>query len=153
MAIRVSTSIACSPASVFTVCTDIERWTERIRDIIKVELLTEGPMSVGTRFRETRMMFGREATEEMEVTAFEPGQSYTLQAENCGAQYVTKTDFRTEGDGCRVTMEMHVRPITLLAKLMMPLGWLMSGMLKKCLEKDLNDLKHHLESPASPAAA
>jgi hypothetical protein len=43
-------------------------------------------------------------------------------------------------------MEMHSRPITFLAKLMSPLGKLMMGSMKKCIAKDMDDLRAAVES-------
>lgn len=43
--------------------------------IQRIEVLTPGPFAVGTRWRETRKMFGKEASETFTVTAIEPGKS------------------------------------------------------------------------------
>ena len=67
---------------VFSAATDIPRWPERIRGIEKVELLTDGPMALGTRFRQTRTFLNRQATEEMEVTAFDPPNAYAVGTKN-----------------------------------------------------------------------
>ena len=64
---EVSTVISASPERVFALFTDLAHAPDNIRAIKKLELLTPGPMCMGTRFRETRVMFGKEATEEMEV--------------------------------------------------------------------------------------
>ncbi len=39
-----------------------------------------------------------------------------------------------------------------MAKLMTPLGWLMSGMMKKCMAKDFEDIKAAAEAPATAEA-
>ena len=43
-----------------------------IPDITALEMLSEGPFGEGTRWRETRVMFKKEAVEEMWVTGFPP---------------------------------------------------------------------------------
>ena len=153
MGCKVSTVIAAEPSVVFEACADFAKAPERVEGILNCEVLTDGPIGQGTRFRETRIMFGKEASEEMEVTQFERGKSYTVEAESCGAHYTTKFDFQPENGATRVTMEWHARPVTLMAKLMQPLGWLMSGFLRKCIEKDLESIKSYLEAPGSPAVA
>ena len=57
------------PELVFAKASDFANAPSFIGAIKKVEILTPGPIQAGTRFKETRVMFKREATEEMEVTA------------------------------------------------------------------------------------
>jgi len=136
---------------VFEVLSDIDRAAERIQAIAKLEKLTAGPVGVGTRFRETRVLFKKEATEEMEFTRFEPGRSYTVEAESCGAHYVSTYDFKSSRSGTDVTLTFEARPVTFMAKLMTmsPLGLLMKGMVRKCFEKDLDDLKAFIEGTSA----
>ena len=138
--------IEAAPEAVFEVFADLDKFADRVSGIVRIERLTDGAVGVGTRFRETRMMFKREATEEMEFTAFEAGRSYTLGCESCGCDYATTFTFRPEGNGTLVEVDMQFRPITFFAKLMMPLGKLMSGPLKKCIDRDVEDLKAVVES-------
>lgn len=138
---------------VFEVFSDIPRADEMVDDIIRIEMLTDGPVGVGTRWRETRLMFKKEATEEMEVTAFDRGRSYTVGCQSCGCEYESTWRFESEGDATRVDFEMGYRPTTFLARVMSPLGRLMMPMMKKCLDKDFLALKTLSESGAVPGAA
>ena len=70
--IVVSVDIDVPIDRVFSIATDLQNAPERIGGITKLEVLTDGPFGLGTRWRETRVMFGREATEVMWVTAFDP---------------------------------------------------------------------------------
>ena len=139
--------------AVFDIFSDIPRADEMIDDIIKVEMLTDGPVGVGTRWRETRVMFKREATEEMWVTAYERGKSYTVGCESCGCAYESTWRFESEGDATQVEFEMGYRALTFFAKLMSPLGRLMMPMMKKCFEKDFQALKTLAESGGTPDPA
>jgi len=121
--------------------------------ITRVEMLTDGPVGEGTRFRETRSMFGKEATEEMDVTAFEPPHAYTLGADSHGTRYSTRVRFEETGGGTEVVMEMHATPRTLGAKLPSPLGLLTKGVMRRCMEQDLEDLKNACESEEGPGTA
>jgi len=56
---------------VFDAALDLHSAAENIGAITKMEVLTDGPIGLGTRFRETRVMFRKEATELMEITVFE----------------------------------------------------------------------------------
>jgi hypothetical protein len=149
--VAVTARIAAPVDEVFALATDLANAPGRIKGITKVELLTDGPVGVGTRFRETRVMFGRAASEVMEFAAFAPNRGYTLVAESCGACYVSTFRFEPDGPGTMVYVEFAAKPLTFFARLMKPLGWLMAGMLKKCLQQDLDDLRAAAESAPRPA--
>ncbi len=146
--------VSASPERVFAVCTDFANITANIPSIKKMEILTPGPVGKGTRFRETRVMFGKEATETMEIADFVPGRSVSISGFSCGTRFLTRFDFHSEGSGTRVEMKMEFTPETLFAKLMSPLGWLMAGSMKKVIEQDLDDVKAVAEGrKARPAKA
>lgn len=138
--------IAVPAAVAFGAMCDFANAPSRIPSIRRVEFLTEGPARVGTRFRETRVMFGREATETMEVTRFEPGRLYELTANSCGCLY--RSEIRVDPKGassCELTMTFQALPQTFFAKIM---GFLMKGMLKACeraMRKDMEDMGRSLE--------
>lgn len=66
--IRMSTTIQAPPERAFAAFADFPHAARSVSGIERIEMLTDGPVGAGTRFRETRIMFGREATEEMKVT-------------------------------------------------------------------------------------
>jgi len=130
---------------VFAAFTDLRSAPERVGGIERIEVLTGGETGEGTRFRETRKMFGKEATEELTFTEFDPGRSYTLSAESCGTEFSTRFRFSAEDGGTRVQVETRSRPVTFAAKLLSPLGWLMARPMCKAFERDLDDLKSSIE--------
>jgi hypothetical protein len=105
-------------------------------------------IAVGTRFRETRVMFGRESTEEMEITEFEPGRKYTVEANSCGAHFQSIFNFSPDGNSTNIDVEINSRPLTFFAKLMSPLGFLMAGSMKKMIRADIDQLKAYCERNA-----
>ncbi len=145
---KVTTSqfIAAEPAAVFAAFTDLENTARVVNDILKVEMLTGGPVAIGTRFRETRMMFGKECTEEMEICLFEPDKVYGVRSESCGAVFQSTFHFHPEASGTRVDFEMEVRPQTFFAKLMSPLSSLMMGSVRTAINKDIQAVKQKLEA-------
>jgi hypothetical protein len=121
-----------------------------IKGIKKVEMLTNGPVGVGTRFKETRIMFNREATEVMEVVAFDPPKSYTLGGDSCGCRFSSTFTFTPNGTGTDVVMTFAFQPLTFMAKV---IGFLTRPMLKMCVKamaKDLTDMKTAIESGSLP---
>ncbi len=145
--IEVSEWIDAPAARVFDLMTDMRAWPSVIRAIERIEVLTEGPMGVGTRFRETRRMFGKDATEEMTVTGWEPGRSYTLGCTSCGVELASMVRVMPEGVGSRLSMRTEGRAVSLGAKLMSGvMSWMMSGVMRRCLAQDLADIKKAAEA-------
>jgi hypothetical protein len=133
--------VAAPPDVVFARATDFRRAPETVTAIVKMEILTSGPVGVGMRFRETRVMFGREATEEMTVTTFEPPRGYTLSAESHGSRYHTELTFVPDGQGTRITMTFQGTPISFMARVMSVLMRPMMKSVMKVCAKDLDDIK------------
>ena len=127
---------------VWAVATDVGRFPDLIGGVERVELLTDAAFGEGTRWRETRRMFGREATEEMWVTAVDPGRSYTVEAENHGVRYVSTFAFRATGaEQTEAVLTFGAQPRTKVARV---LGTITSAVaaraVAKTLEGDLHDL-------------
>lgn len=141
MEIRVSQHINAPVNLVFDVFSDIENIQEQIEGITQVEILSDITHGVGTRWRETRVMFGREATEEMEISKFAENQSYEVVASSRGMDYHTIYTFNEIDGGTLVEMVFSGKPLTLSAKLMTPIGSLFQGAARKALEDDMNNLK------------
>jgi hypothetical protein len=138
--------IAAPPERVFAAASDFANSPRRIPAILDSEVLTPGPLAVGTRFRETRKMYGREASEEMTVAELEPPRRYVLVAESHGTRYRSELRFEPQGGGTEVVMTFRGEPLTAVAKL---LSVLMKPMIKsigKLCARDLADLKRSLEA-------
>ncbi len=142
-----STHIDAPTARVYDIITDLHGAQERIEGIKSLEVLTDGEFGVGTRFRETRVMFGKEATEEMEITEVNLGKSYATGAESCGCRYRTVVSVEQDGEGSRLSMAMEATPMTLVGKIMsVVMSRMMKGTIRKCFEADLADIKRAAES-------
>ncbi|MFG0260700.1 MAG: SRPBCC family protein [Phycisphaerales bacterium JB041] len=146
---EVSTRIEASPAKVYGVVTDLPSAADRIKGIKSLEVLTEGEFGVGTRFRETRVMFGKEATEEMEIIDVVPGERYTTEAESCGCRYESVISVVPDGDGSRLTMSFDSTPLTFFGRVMSAVMWpLLKGSMRKAISADLADIKRAVEASA-----
>ena len=143
--------IAATPEIVFALAADFAGAPERIRGIAKLEILTEGPIGLGTRFRETRIFFKKEAVEEMEITAFDPPNGYSLGAESHGSRYLTQFRFEANGDGTDVLFTFHATPLTAMAKVFSILMKPMAKMMIKECAKDLDDIVSAAEAAAAEA--
>lgn len=146
MKLTVRETIAAPVEEVFAAASDFARAPEMMSGIRRVEMLTDGAIGVGTRFRETRVMYGREASEEMEVLEFEPGRGYVLGCESHGCRYRSTFRFATIDEGTEVEMEFEATPLTLFAKVMSVLMRPAIKGVARAVEEDLADLKRAVES-------
>lgn len=139
--------VAAPVDMVFDIATDIEHAAEHIRGIDKIERLTPGPVGVGTQWRETRTMMGRQDTEMLEVIAFDRPHSYTIGCDSCGAYFKSTFRFAPVGNETDVTLEVDLEARSVFARLMAPIGRMMfNATMRKCLEADLEDIKQVAES-------
>ncbi len=149
MKLEAATDIAAPPAAVFAVMMDISRWPQIIRGIERIEVLTAGPIGAGARFRETRTMFGRTATEEMTVAEVVSPQRLVFTAENHGTRYRVVHSVQAAPDGARLTVAFEGTPVTITARLLSAIGVLFAGALRRQLESDLADIKAEAERRAA----
>ncbi|MFF5639560.1 SRPBCC family protein [Streptomyces sp. NPDC012825] len=103
--------VATSPGRVWETITDLPDLPRVLTGVRKVEVLTPGGFGVGTRWRETRRTLGREATEEMTVTACEPPDRYVTVADSHGTHHVSELTLTPDGTGSTVLrMTFSARP-------------------------------------------
>jgi len=147
MKICVAVEINAPIETVFDVFADIPKAAERVPGIDSLEVLSEVTSGVGLRWRETRSMFGQEATEVMEMTGFDPPNSYFVEAASHGMHYQSTYTFEERsGDVTTVTMEFIGTPVTFVARLFTPMALLFQGATKRALRQDMIDLKAFIES-------
>ncbi|MFJ8536432.1 SRPBCC family protein [Streptomyces sp. NPDC093591] len=139
--------IAAGQGRVWEAMTDLGGMADVISGVTRVEVLTEGGFGVGTRWRETRRMFGKEATEEMWVTACEPPERYVVEAESHGSHYVSEWLLRPDGASA-TTVRMTFTAVAsggvtrLLARIMGGVG---ARAVSKAVAKDLDDIAAAVE--------
>lgn len=145
MQIRLTTQIDAPPDAVFAIMADIPHWHDIFTKIQSIELLTPGPVAVGMRFRETRLMFGKSASEDMTVVEYVPPHRLTLTAFSHGTAYRTEHVVKAAVGGSRVSLTFEGRPTSLLARLMTPVGRLFLGHVRSQIAADLEELKRAAE--------
>lgn len=131
---------------VFETVSDISNFRKAIPHITEVEFLTEQHVGVGTRFRETRLMKGRKASTELEVTEYVPADRVRLVSDVGGTVWDTVFTVRQEGDEVELQMVMEARAYKLLARLLNPM---IKGMIRKAIEQDLDAVKVWCEPGSS----
>ena len=104
--IRVSQDIGAPIHHVFAQFSDIEHGSEHVSGIRKVEMMTVGPVHLGSRWNETREVLGRVDDAEMEITAFEQDKAYTITHHKAGFRIDTTFTFEPIPSGTRVSIEL-----------------------------------------------
>ena len=132
---------------VFDFACDIANASKFLPSVTKIEMLTEGGMKPGARFRETRGMNGKERSAVIEVVEHERPRVHAARAGMLGMQATYTFRFSPDGAGTRVEMEADVRGNFL--------WWLFLGMLCRMMEKEdgeyLNRLKNAMQAPVPGA--
>ncbi|MBT8050226.1 MAG: SRPBCC family protein [Gammaproteobacteria bacterium] len=146
---KVSTSIEISKPKedVWKVITDIENCQGRISSILAIEVLEKPEAGfVGFKWKETRKMFGKEATEIMWVTDSVENEYYSTRAESHGSVYVSQLSLAEANGVTTLTFSFSGEAQTLVAKVLSALmGFMIKGSMKKELQKDLQDIKIYVE--------
>ena len=142
MEVTCSQHIAAPVETVWALMTDLESFPETVSGIDGVERLDDGSgFEVGTKWRETRTLFGRTATEDMWVTEMDPGRSYVVEANSHGAEYRTSQRVEPEGAGSLLTMSFAGTPTGTFSKIMAAtVGRLFANATKKAFAQDLADI-------------
>lgn len=100
--------VARSPKEVFQFVTDSANAPNVSDSVILMEKMTDGPVGVGTRYQETRLMNGKQQQTELEVVAFENGSRYSVRNETQGIETIYEYVFRSEKDGTRIDLSCNV---------------------------------------------
>ncbi len=143
--VTVSNEIKAPIDRVFAAFTDIEHGREHVSNIKDTMLLTPGPFSLGTRWREMREVLGRLDEAEMEVTAFEQNRTYTISHHKAGVRIDTVFTFAPAADATTVSIEFQFHNEGLPPGLLSPLEWAVSGRVRDALRLDLAVLKESVE--------
>lgn len=138
---------------VWHVLTHVEDSATILSGVSEIEMLTDGPYAVGTRWRETRTMMGGSETEEMWVAEVDEPRSTVIRAEARGATYVTTFTLEPTENGTRLTMtfaggmEKPGLVMRVLGPITSRLGLAMS---KKMMTQDLADIATAAEGLSRP---
>ena len=143
---EIQRTIAAPADKVFAAVADVEQFSRAVENIERVEFVSATRTGPGTRFRETRLMRGREATVELEITEFAAPERVRFLSEAGGVRWDTVfTVAATRGGNTRLTMVMEATPLTFAARLMVPLT---KGMVRKAIAADMDAVKEYCERPS-----
>lgn len=127
---------------VFDTVADISNFSKAIPHITNVEFLSDIKSGVGTKFRETRVMGGREATTELEVTEYVENEHVRIVSDSHGTIWDTVFRVQQAGDQVELSMAMEANSYKLIAKATYVF---IKGMIQKALEQDMDEVKRYCE--------
>ncbi|MBO3697034.1 SRPBCC family protein [Roseivirga sp. E12] len=147
MEFKTDIQINASKEKVWSVISDIENAKDNISAIESIEVLeppTDGLL--GLKWKETRTMFGKQATEIMWITEASENEYYQTRAESHGAIYISRLWIEENGSSSTLNMSFNGTPVTFGAKVMSAvMGWMFKSATVKALNKDLEDIKRVAE--------
>jgi uncharacterized protein YndB with AHSA1/START domain len=125
---------------VFTFLADTKNLRTWQSGLVENEQLTEGPLRVGSRFREVRRTGPRNSEIQAEMTVFEPNKRFATKTLTKPQVTVSYT-FDEENGGTRLTHKF----VMITSGFMRLLEPLIAGSMKKDSDSDFEKLKHILE--------
>jgi len=149
--VEVQVTINGSKEAIWAVITNVENAAETISGIEDVEVLKRPEDGLlGLKWRETRTLFGKTATEEMWITDAAENEYFKSAAESHGFIYLSTISISEHNGSSSLTMTHDSRPQGFLAKLLaLPMGFVFKSVIRKALLQDLNDIKAAVEQRRS----
>jgi len=148
MELSASVEIGKPLKEVWKVITDFKNCPTYIKSIVNLEIIDQPKDTlVGFKWRETRVMFGKEATETMWITDSVENEYYQTRAESHGSIYISRLSIERIGHITKLTMSFSSEATTFLVKLVsLLMGFMIKGSMRKAINKDLTDIRTYLES-------
>lgn len=140
--------IDASKQAIWRVVTDIENCAGKIKAIEKVEVLHRPEKGlVGFKWRETRTMFGKKATEDMWITEAVENEYYIAKASSNGCDYTSRVAITPKEGKNYLSMSLEAKTNTFAGRVMMLLmGWMFVPMARKAFLQDVKDIKAAVEA-------
>jgi uncharacterized protein YndB with AHSA1/START domain len=140
--VHVTRSIAAPLDRVFQTVSNIERYAEAIPHIESFKFLSAKRTGIGTRFRETRVVKGKEHVTQLEITEFVPNEHVRLIADSHGTVWDSTFRVSRSSGATQLELTMEARAHKLFPWLLNPL---MAPFYRRALNADMNALKAYCE--------
>jgi uncharacterized protein YndB with AHSA1/START domain len=140
------------PERVWAAMTDLEQAPAILRGVTRVEVLSGDGFAVGTRWRETRKMFGKDETQTLEVATCSPPRSATVTSQQLGVDYRIVHTLEPVDGGTLVTIcfgATHPDPNLLQRLTATVFGRVGAAVTTRLLSQDLADVAAWVEEPSA----
>ncbi|MDA7950122.1 MAG: SRPBCC family protein [Pirellulaceae bacterium] len=146
--ITLTERITAPVEKVFATVGDANEFLKVIPSVVRVEFLTEVRKGVGSKFREVRLMRGKEQAVVLDVTEYCENERIRLVSDCGGTIWDTIFTVREVGKEVELKMVMEVRAYTILAKV---INCFILGMLKKAIASDMALIRAYCEEEPAKA--
>ncbi|WP_163100849.1 SRPBCC family protein [Peribacillus alkalitolerans] len=123
---------------VFSFSTNMENSNKIMPNVKQTVKITDGPITVGTQFKETRVIRGRDAEAVIEIIKYIPNQAYSVKNVTQGMEVIYHYQFNKVVEGTKIDFQCEVNASGIMMKLIKPL-------FIKILKKEDGDHLHHLK--------
>lgn len=144
---EVKRTVRASKQKAFASLIDLKSAENWMQGLVRIERLDEGSIQEGSEWKETRKMFGKEATEHFEVVELHEPNKIVLRCDGTKGttgkgEFVFTYILTSEDEQTEITLNGEINGLTGLTKLF---GKMMAGTFKKACAKDLDALIDYLE--------
>ena len=136
--VTVIRSIQAPAEAVFEVLADPDRFAQAISGVTQLEVLSGMRSGVGTRYRQSRTMNGKESVMEFEVTEHVKNERLRILNETHGTVWDSLFTLAPIGSSTTLTMRMEARSRRLIPRMLLPMICLL---IRKAVEKDIDAVK------------
>lgn len=140
-------SIQVSAQNAYKALIDLDSAKDWMNGLVGIEREDSGPLKVGSQWKETRKMFGKEASEHFEVVELDEPNKIVLRCDGTKGttgkgEFIFTYIIVPAGDVSEVTLLGEIKGLTGFSKWF---GKMMAGAFKKACAKDLDALIKYLE--------
>ncbi|WP_409274013.1 SRPBCC family protein [Neobacillus sp. SCS-31] len=126
---------------------DLDSAQHWMQGLVGIERLNNGPMQVGSQWKESRRMFGKVATEHFEVVELHEPNKIVLRCDGTKGttgkgEFLFTYILTPSNDQTEIILSGEINGLTGFAKFF---GRMMAGAFKKACEKDLDLLIGYME--------
>lgn len=126
---------------------DLDAANHWMQGLVGIERLDDGPMQVGSQWKESRKMFGQVATEHFEVVELNEPDKIVLRCDGTKGttgkgEFIFTYIVTSSNNLMEITLNGEIKGLTGITKLF---GKMMAGIFKKASAKDLDALITYLE--------
>jgi len=141
--IKTTRMISAPLEVVFDAISNPTSFKNAVESIVSTEYLTDQQRGAGTRFRETRMMNGKEVSVDLEISEHVENQHVRMVSDSGGTVWDTIFTVEQSGDQVAMKMAMEARPHKFMARMM---NFLIRPMVAKAVESDMDAIKVFCEN-------
>ncbi|WP_108672439.1 SRPBCC family protein [Peribacillus acanthi] len=116
-----SVTIKKNIQEVFSFTINMENSNKIMPNVKQTEKITEGPLAEGTKFKETRVIRGREAAAIIEFIKLIPNKAFSVKSVTQGIEVIYHYRFNEVAEGTKVDFECEVNASGIMMKLIKPL--------------------------------